>query len=109
MDSKLVEAVRDRLIVTFCYDGIKRTVEAHAYGVHQETQDEILIGFQRGGSRQWGDLAGWKVYRLSAIIDFRSTGIQFKLNRKSTKAYPPRHFSQLFAKAEKSAGISSAA
>jgi hypothetical protein len=84
MESNIAQAVQEHQIVTFLYDGIARMVEAHAYGVHKDTQSEILFGFQLGGSRATGDLAGWKAFRVECITFFKPT--EKRLSHK-----PPRH------------------
>ena len=98
MNSTIAQAVRERSIVTFWYDGLNRTVEPHTYGIHKDTGNEVLSGYQTGGFSHSGELPGWRLYSLSEISNLTVTGATFTSTRPGYNPNDSR-MSQIFASA----------
>ena len=98
MTLTLAQAVREHRIITFWYDGLMRTVEPHAYGVHKDTGNEVLSGFQTAGFSHSSDCPDWRLYRLSDIQSLTVTNETFKQTRPGYNPHDSR-MSQIFASA----------
>lgn len=77
MNIALAQAVRDRRIVTFWYHGLQRTVELHTYGIHRDSGNEVLSGYQTAGFSNSSDLPGWRLYRLFEVQHLTVTDTRF--------------------------------
>ena len=66
MDPVLAQAVREHRIVRFYYNGLRRTVEPHVYGVNTAGH-EALSAYQTGGFSRSSDRAGWRMFLVSDI------------------------------------------
>jgi hypothetical protein len=75
-----------------------RTVEPHTYGIHKDTGNEVLSGYQTAGFSQSGDLPGWRLYRLSDIHNFTVTGSTYEQPRPGYNPHDSR-MSHIFARA----------
>ena len=73
MNSIIVDAIRNRKVLSLTYEGIARTVEPHAYGV-TTTGNEVLRCYQvegvhrnkTGKPHDWDLLIVLKIHGLSA-------------------------------------------
>jgi len=90
MNTQLVEAVRSHSILSFRYEDLLRTVEPHLYGIHAETNNEILSAYQIGGSSHSGSQPGWRYFVVSEIGDLKLTGEAFGSTRSGYNRHDPR-------------------
>lgn len=98
MNVALAQAVREHRIVTLWYDGLTRTIEPHTYGIHKDTGNEVLSGYQTAGFSNSGDLPGWRLYRLSEISSLTITERNFGQTRPRYNPNDSR-MGQIFARA----------
>jgi len=70
MDGMIRQAINEKRLLEFDYDGYHRIVEPHVYGRKNE-EDEILVYQLRGGSSS-GRL-GWKRMKLKGITKYESS------------------------------------
>ncbi|MES2765368.1 MAG: WYL domain-containing protein [Bacteroidota bacterium] len=73
MNEKIIEAINERRIIGFYYDGGYRTVEPYVYGV-SGTGHEVLRAYQLGGHSDSGEHEGWKLFKTSRIKNLVETG-----------------------------------
>jgi hypothetical protein len=64
----LVHGVLGHRVISFDYQGLRRTVEPHLVGVH-EAGEAVLLGYQTGGVSRAGELPGWRMFIVSEIDD----------------------------------------
>lgn len=65
--SLLEDAINERRVVTFSYDGLFREVIPAAYGRHKDTGNLTLRGYQTGGESASGRVIGWKLFTEDEI------------------------------------------
>ncbi len=73
----LVEAINRRQVVEFIYDGHPRVVQPAAVGIHKDTGNTVLRGYQVEGSSKTRMPPLWDLFLLSKIVDLREVGEQF--------------------------------
>lgn len=73
------DAVRNKEILIFEYDGETRTVEPHCHG--QNKENELLRAWQTNGE------GGWKLFSVSGVKGLRRNGRTFNFARPE---YNPR-------------------
>ena len=66
MNSLVCQAIRERRIVRFYYDGGTRDVEPHSHGFSKEG-NELLSGYQVRGFSRSGQHFGWKMFTLDEV------------------------------------------
>lgn len=76
MTTLLCQAIRERRIVRFSYDGGIRDVEPHCHGSSKDDND-LLRGYQVAGYSRSGDPVGWKMFRLDRVSGLMVTETQF--------------------------------
>ena len=76
MNRLLCEAIRNKNLITFNYDGGERTVEPHCYGVSKDGK-ELLRAYQIAGHSESGNPAGWKLFRLDGLTDLHVSNDTF--------------------------------
>lgn len=64
----LIQAIRERRVLTFVYRGHARTVEAHACGVSSKGE-AVLHGYQTAGGSASRPPPGWRTFSLAEIRD----------------------------------------
>ena len=64
----LVQAIRERRVLTFVYNGHPRTVEPHACGV-ASTGEAVLHGYQTAGGSASRPPPGWRTFSIAEIRD----------------------------------------
>jgi hypothetical protein len=64
----LLQAIRERRVLTFVYRGHARTVEAHACGVSTKGE-AVLHGYQTAGESASRPPPGWRTFSLAEIRD----------------------------------------
>jgi len=62
----IAAAIQERRLVTFSYDGYRRTVEPHAYGVDRKGH-RALRAYQVGGGSESGEHVGWKLFHADEM------------------------------------------
>lgn len=76
MDAELRQAIAERRLIAFRYDGCARVAEPHDYGI--ANGERKLFYFQVGGtSRSGGHLPDWRWAVASKIEDLRLTDERF--------------------------------
>ena len=54
-------AIRNRQLLSFNYDGFRRLVEPHTYGIDSKGHP-ALRAFQVSGGSESGETTGWKIF-----------------------------------------------
>lgn len=67
MDSKIRKAIAEKKCLEINYDGGKRTVEPHCYGL-TIAGNPAFRGFQTSGASSSGNPQAWKMFELSKIL-----------------------------------------
>lgn len=80
MNRVICDAIRRRAVIAFTYDGGRRVVEPHCHGV-SSAGNEVLRGFQTGGSSGSGEPVGWKLFEVAKIQRLRPQGSTFAAAR----------------------------
>ena len=62
MNQEIIEAIENKNLIEFDYDGESRTVEPHCYGLSTKG-NHVLRAYQVDGYSSSGDM-GWKMYDL---------------------------------------------
>ncbi|MCK4668452.1 hypothetical protein KAU33_16990 [Candidatus Dependentiae bacterium] len=65
--SEICEAIKSRKVIGFFYEGHKRIVEPHCYGVHKDTGNEVLCAYQIEGYSLSGSKPPWRLYIISKM------------------------------------------
>jgi len=95
MNNEICNAIANKNIIEFYYKGGTRTVEPHCYGVHKDTHNEVLRGYQIGGYSESRELPYWRLYIVPDMSGLRITDNLFSNPR---PGYNPddSHMSQIF-------------
>jgi len=80
----LINAIRNRQIISFTYRGHQRTIEPHAYGVSTAGND-VLRGYQTAGTSHAGPVPDWKLMTVTNITNLTWTGLTFSSVRAGYK------------------------
>jgi len=67
MNNMISQAIKDRRILTFNYDGYPRTVEPHCHGI-TTAGNEALRCYQTAGGSSSGHVPGWHMMKVDKII-----------------------------------------
>ncbi|MCW5829636.1 MAG: WYL domain-containing protein [Deltaproteobacteria bacterium] len=76
MNSLITDAVRERRVLTFTYDGFERQVEPYTYG-KLTTGYEGLRAFQTGGGSRSGNQPMWRLFHVNRIRGLALTEDRF--------------------------------
>jgi hypothetical protein len=76
MNATIVNAIKNRERLSLVYDGIRREVEPHAYGVSSKG-NEILRCFQVSGGHNSERAHDWNLLTVSKITGLATTGVNF--------------------------------
>lgn len=76
MHELICQAIRDRIVLRFEYDGGARTVEPHALGV-STAGNEVLSGYQRGGFSRSEAPTGWRLFDVGRMSGLRAGSEKF--------------------------------
>ena len=60
------QAIANKHLITFNYDGYSRTVEPHTYGIDGKGH-KALRAYQVGGGSSSGEYRGWKLFHVSEM------------------------------------------
>ena len=69
MNSQIINAVKQKKVIEFIYDGEIRVVEPHCYGLTTKG-NEAIRAYQIAGYSSSGTM-GWKLYDLSKVEDIQ--------------------------------------
>jgi len=85
--NKICEAIENKKVIEFTYENHKRIVEPHCYGIHKDTNSEVLRAYPIGGYTSSGENPPWRLYivsKMSGIVvtdkQFRNTRLGYKRN-----------------------------
>jgi hypothetical protein len=77
MNQIISRAIQTRSILEFEYNGHRRVVEPHAYGLSKKS-NEILRGYQIEGTTHAGIVPEWFVFEVGHIRDMKMTDRHFE-------------------------------
>ena len=83
MDSQICDAINNRNLLEFYYDGGARIVEPHCYGI-TKSGNEALRAYQVGGYSSSGSM-GWKMFELSKSRNLKVLDENFSSPRQGYK------------------------
>jgi hypothetical protein len=83
MDTLIINAIKQKKLIEFQYDGESRTVEPHCYGVSTKG-NEVIRAYQIRGFSSSGTM-GWKLYDLSKAGDIQVLNESFSKPRPDYK------------------------
>ena len=66
MNPTIIEAIRQRRVLSVLYDGCSRTVEPHVYGINSAGHEAVSC-YQVGGGSSSGKAEGWKMLLISKL------------------------------------------
>ena len=78
MNQKICNAIMERRLIRFYYEGHLRIVQPHAYGIHKNTKNEVLRAYQVGGYSSSGNIPGWRLYLVRKISNIEITDETFE-------------------------------
>jgi hypothetical protein len=81
MNTQICNAITSKNIIEFYYNGGTRIVEPHCYGIHKQSGNEVLCGFQISGYSQSGNIPDWRLYDVSKITGLKITEKTFSKPR----------------------------
>lgn len=58
MNQTIIDAIRNRRVINFTYDGERRSAEPHCYGIDTKGHEAL---------RAWQRNKGWRLFHLSEI------------------------------------------
>ena len=66
MNQAICDAIRNRYVLRFTYDGHPRIVEPHAYGLSR-AGNEVMRCYQTGGTSRYSKVPDWKLMKVARI------------------------------------------
>ena len=81
MNNEICEAIKNKRVIEFSYKGHGRVVEPHCYGIHKDTNNEVLCAYQAGGYSSSGEKPPWRLYIISEMSGIVVTDNQFENSR----------------------------
>jgi hypothetical protein len=72
----ICEAIQNREIIQFYYDGGLRVVEPYCYG-ESGKGNLVLRGFQIEGYSSSGESVGWKLFKIDEMVNISFSGHKF--------------------------------
>src|SRR5215469_5894115 len=75
-EKTIIEAIRNRMVLEFSYNGEPRSVEPQTYGINAAGAP-ILRGYQRAGGSISGYTKGLRLFELRKISQLRQTNRHF--------------------------------
>jgi len=76
MNQIICNAIKNRSVLKFTYDGCPRVVEPHAYGLSR-AENEVIRCYQTGGISRSGTVPDWRLMDVSKIEFLTVTGEHF--------------------------------
>ena len=71
------DAISQRLMVRFSYEGFERIVIPAAYGMNQRTGNELVRAYQVGGGDATRAIPAWSLFNAAKVVGASMTGEQF--------------------------------
>jgi len=68
MHNTIIEAIENKLLLEFEYDGHYRLVESHTYGTFKTGKD-TLVAYQIDGTSERGNVPDWRPFTVSKITN----------------------------------------
>ena len=69
MDPQICDAIENKRLLAFNYDGLPREIEPHAYGISLAGK-EVVRGYQTGGQSS-SDPLGWRLWDVAKMESLR--------------------------------------
>jgi hypothetical protein len=79
ISDSVCNAIRDRSVIEFSYDGGLRIVEPHCHG-RNKNGTQVVRAFQTDGYSKSGNSSGWRLFDVDKIVGLRRTGASFASN-----------------------------
>jgi len=76
-EKTIIDALRNRKVLAFSYDGQPRIVEPQSYGLRKAAERPVMRGFQRAGGSTTGYIRGIRLFELVKMSQLRQTGERF--------------------------------
>lgn len=80
MKQTIIDAIENRNLLEFSYNGHSRIVEPHTFGVSSKGNDS-LSGYQVGGTSDQGIVPNWKLFTVSKIVGLKKSDKTFSGTR----------------------------
>jgi hypothetical protein len=96
MDLRICNAIAERQLLMFAYQGVVRVVEPHLYGL-TTAQHEALSAWMRAGWSRVDPDGGWRMFRLDGVEDLQALPERFDAPRPDFNPEDP-HFSEIFCR-----------
>jgi hypothetical protein len=94
MNATICEAIKEKKLLTFTYDGLARTVEPHAHGI-STAGNECLRCYQVAGGSSSGKVPDWKMMTTDNITGLSVSQDGFSTPRSGYRK-GDRHMSTIF-------------
>lgn len=90
----ICEAILNRLVIKFIYDGETRIVETFALGYHKDTGNLVLRSYQVGGYSKNANEPPWRLFDMNNATELETTT---KIARSDREYYNPNdmHMSEI--------------
>lgn len=85
MDALLRQAIQDKRVIEFTYNGLPRIAEPHIYGMKNGIMQ--ILAYQIGGRSSNGGLPEWRRFELPAMRNLQLTAVSFP----GAREYQARH------------------
>jgi hypothetical protein len=79
MNQEIIDAIENKNLIEFNYDGESRIVEPHCYGISTKG-NEVLRAYQVDGYSSSGKM-GWKMYDLGKADNINALDDTFDISR----------------------------
>ena len=73
----LAQAIKNRQVISFTYDGFPRLVQPATYG-RTRPGNVTLRGCQIGGTSRRNTVPCWELYTVAKMVDLKTTGTVFE-------------------------------
>jgi len=84
MNQTICDAIHNRCVLKFIYDGHPRIVEPHAYGLSR-ARNEVIRCYQTGGTSHSGRVPIWRLMGVAQIESLTVTEEHFEGERDGYK------------------------
>lgn len=71
MNQEIIDAIENRNLLEFHYDGHYRLIEPHTFGVSSKGND-TLSAYQTEGTSDRGKVPDWKQFTVSKIVGLKT-------------------------------------
>lgn len=80
MHDELINAISNRQLIEFEYDGYHRVVVCTAIGRHKTTGNEVVRGYQVGGFSKTRPIPYWHLFKVDKISKCKTLNESFEHN-----------------------------